>query len=120
MGLTLCDAAIPPADTPGVRGLDYRMLPGGAITCLSHTLVTMGMADQHAMESVRRNSCRGFRLPHRPGLGSLPKPTRRGSDEDVRMKGRSAILGKVIVDDYKFCGQNGWGRFLPRKTAGRM
>ena len=28
--------------------------------------------------------------------------------------------GKVIVDDYKFCGKNGWGRFLPRKTAGRM
>ncbi len=28
--------------------------------------------------------------------------------------------GKVIVDDYKFCGKNGWGRFLKRKTAGRM
>ena len=28
--------------------------------------------------------------------------------------------GKVIVDDYKFCGRNGWGRFLKRKTAGRL
>ena len=26
--------------------------------------------------------------------------------------------GKVIVDKYKFCGENGWGEFLPRKTAG--
>ncbi len=26
--------------------------------------------------------------------------------------------GKVIVDNYKFCGSNGWGQFLPRKSAG--
>ncbi|MFQ5411555.1 MAG: dihydropyrimidinase [Phycisphaerae bacterium] len=26
--------------------------------------------------------------------------------------------GKVIVDKYRFCGENGWGEFLPRKTAG--
>ena len=26
--------------------------------------------------------------------------------------------GRVIVDDYTFCGENGWGQFLPRKTAG--
>lgn len=26
--------------------------------------------------------------------------------------------GKVIVDDYTFCGQNGWGRLLTRKSAG--
>ncbi len=28
--------------------------------------------------------------------------------------------GRVIVDDYKFCGANGWGRFLPRETAGHL
>jgi dihydropyrimidinase len=28
--------------------------------------------------------------------------------------------GKVIVDDYKFCGQNGWGKWLPRSTAGEL
>lgn len=28
--------------------------------------------------------------------------------------------GKVIVDDYKFCGRNGWGKFLKRKTAGNL
>ena len=28
--------------------------------------------------------------------------------------------GRVSVDDYKFCGKNGWGNFLPRKTAGRL
>lgn len=27
--------------------------------------------------------------------------------------------GSVIVDDYKFCGSNGWGRFLPRSGVGR-
>lgn len=27
--------------------------------------------------------------------------------------------GNVIVEDYKFCGQNGWGRFLPRSKLGR-
>jgi dihydropyrimidinase len=26
--------------------------------------------------------------------------------------------GKVVVDDYAFCGENGWGRFLARKTPG--
>jgi dihydropyrimidinase len=26
--------------------------------------------------------------------------------------------GRVIVEDYEFCGTNGWGRFLPRATAG--
>lgn len=26
--------------------------------------------------------------------------------------------GKVIVDDYKFCGENGWGKFQPRKKPG--
>ncbi len=26
--------------------------------------------------------------------------------------------GRVVVDDYKFCGENGWGRFLERKTPG--
>ncbi|MCA9257505.1 MAG: dihydropyrimidinase [Phycisphaerales bacterium] len=26
--------------------------------------------------------------------------------------------GKVIVDDYKFCGENGWGKFQPRKRPG--
>jgi len=28
--------------------------------------------------------------------------------------------GRVIVDDYKFCGENGWGRFLPRRSAGKL
>lgn len=28
--------------------------------------------------------------------------------------------GRVIVDDYKFCGQNGWGKWLPRETAGHL
>ncbi|MCG8408231.1 MAG: dihydropyrimidinase [Phycisphaerales bacterium] len=28
--------------------------------------------------------------------------------------------GKVIVDNYKFCGRNGWGKFLKRKTAGNL
>lgn len=28
--------------------------------------------------------------------------------------------GRVIVDDYQFCGQNGWGRFLARDTVGRI
>jgi dihydroorotase-like cyclic amidohydrolase len=28
--------------------------------------------------------------------------------------------GNVIVDDYKFCGQNGWGKWLPRETAGHV
>lgn len=28
--------------------------------------------------------------------------------------------GRVIVDDYKFCGENGWGRFLPRGTPGAI
>ncbi len=28
--------------------------------------------------------------------------------------------GNVIVDDYKFCGKNGWGQFLPRKSPGRI
>ncbi len=28
--------------------------------------------------------------------------------------------GKHIVDDYRFVGSNGWGRFLPRKTAGKL
>jgi len=28
--------------------------------------------------------------------------------------------GKVIVDDYKFCGDNGWGKFLPRTSAGKL
>lgn len=27
--------------------------------------------------------------------------------------------GKVIVDEYKFCGENGWGRFLQRGSPGR-
>jgi len=26
--------------------------------------------------------------------------------------------GRVIVDDYRFCGENGWGRLLTRKSAG--
>jgi len=28
--------------------------------------------------------------------------------------------GKVVVDDYKFCGKNGWGKFLPRRMPGRV
>lgn len=28
--------------------------------------------------------------------------------------------GRLIVDDYKFVGANGWGEFLPRKSAGRL
>lgn len=28
--------------------------------------------------------------------------------------------GKVIVDDYKFCGENGWGQFLQRGKPGRV
>ncbi len=28
--------------------------------------------------------------------------------------------GAVIVDNYQFCGRNGWGRFLPRKSAGKV
>ncbi len=28
--------------------------------------------------------------------------------------------GRVIVDGYKFCGRNGWGEFLPRKSAGHV
>lgn len=28
--------------------------------------------------------------------------------------------GKVIVDGYKFCGENGWGEFLARKTPGKV
>jgi len=28
--------------------------------------------------------------------------------------------GKVVVDNYKFCGKNGWGRFIPRRTPGRL
>lgn len=28
--------------------------------------------------------------------------------------------GKVIVDDYKFVGENGWGQFLPRKNPGKL
>lgn len=28
--------------------------------------------------------------------------------------------GKLIVDDYKFIGQNGWGRWLPREKAGKL
>ncbi len=28
--------------------------------------------------------------------------------------------GKLIVDNYKFIGQNGWGRFLPREHAGTL
>ncbi len=27
--------------------------------------------------------------------------------------------GRVIVDDYRFCGENGWGRLLTRKSAGK-
>jgi dihydropyrimidinase len=28
--------------------------------------------------------------------------------------------GRLIVDDYRFCGENGWGRWLPRKRAGKL
>lgn len=28
--------------------------------------------------------------------------------------------GRVVVDDYRFCGKNGWGQFLPRRTPGRV
>ncbi|MEK6643260.1 MAG: dihydropyrimidinase [Planctomycetota bacterium] len=28
--------------------------------------------------------------------------------------------GRVVCEDYKFCGKNGWGRFLPRKSAGHL
>ncbi|MFH1418986.1 MAG: dihydropyrimidinase, partial [Planctomycetota bacterium] len=28
--------------------------------------------------------------------------------------------GRVVVDNYKFCGENGWGKFLPRRTPGRV
>jgi dihydropyrimidinase len=28
--------------------------------------------------------------------------------------------GKIVVEDYKFCGENGWGKFLPRETAGHL
>ncbi len=28
--------------------------------------------------------------------------------------------GRVVVDKYKFCGENGWGEFLPRKTPGQV
>ena len=28
--------------------------------------------------------------------------------------------GKIVVDDYKFCGKNGWGQFIPRRTPGRI
>lgn len=28
--------------------------------------------------------------------------------------------GRLIVDDFKFCGQNGWGKWLPRKKAGKL
>ncbi len=28
--------------------------------------------------------------------------------------------GKVVVDDYKFCGESGWGQFLPRKSPGYL
>ena len=27
--------------------------------------------------------------------------------------------GRVVVDDYAFCGENGWGRFQPRRKPGR-
>ena len=27
--------------------------------------------------------------------------------------------GKVVVDDYKFCGENGWGKFQKRKSPGK-
>ncbi len=28
--------------------------------------------------------------------------------------------GAMIVDDYKFCGKNGWGKWMPRKSAGKL
>ena len=28
--------------------------------------------------------------------------------------------GKQIVQDYKFIGENGWGRWLPREKAGAI
>ncbi len=28
--------------------------------------------------------------------------------------------GRLIVDDYKFCGENGWGQWLPRKKPGKF
>jgi dihydropyrimidinase len=28
--------------------------------------------------------------------------------------------GRMIVDDYKFVGENGWGKWLPRKKAGTL
>jgi len=28
--------------------------------------------------------------------------------------------GRMIVDDYTFCGENGWGKWLPRQKAGRL
>lgn len=28
--------------------------------------------------------------------------------------------GRKIVDNYKFCGENGWGQWLPRKKAGKL
>lgn len=28
--------------------------------------------------------------------------------------------GRVLVDNYEFCGENGWGRLLTRKTAGKL
>jgi len=28
--------------------------------------------------------------------------------------------GKVVVDKYKFCGEKGWGEFLPRAAPGRI
>ncbi len=28
--------------------------------------------------------------------------------------------GKMIVDDYKFCGKNGWGKWMSRKSAGKL
>ena len=28
--------------------------------------------------------------------------------------------GRKIVDNYQFVGENGWGRWLPRETVGRL
>ncbi|MBN2562611.1 MAG: dihydropyrimidinase [Phycisphaerae bacterium] len=28
--------------------------------------------------------------------------------------------GKLVVDNYKFCGDNGWGKYLPRTAPGRV
>jgi dihydropyrimidinase len=28
--------------------------------------------------------------------------------------------GKRVVEDYRFVGENGWGRWLPREKAGRL